>query len=81
MAYSRKTASRYGGRRSAGRGSARRGSSGRSGGSRKAAPRRAGRSVTPRQQKVVVELVYRDASEIARPQGVVETRKGSKPKL
>lgn len=33
------------------------------------------------QQKVVVELVYREATEVARPQGVVETRKGSKPRL
>lgn len=35
-----------------------------------------------KQQTVRIELVYRaDNGEIARPQGVVETRKGTKPKL
>lgn len=32
-------------------------------------------------QKVVVEVVYREASDIARPDKVVESRKGSKPRL
>lgn len=52
----------------------------------RAAPKRGGgggRGAVKRAptQTVRVELVYRDASEIARPQGVVETRKGSKPRL
>lgn len=33
-------------------------------------------------QTVRIELVYKaDKGEIARPQGVVETRKGTKPKM
>lgn len=82
MAYRRKTT-----RRAASSSRARRSTSySRSAPSRvrrstkRAAPRRRA-AVAPRAQKVVVELVYRDASDVARPQGVVETRKGSKPKM
>lgn len=37
--------------------------------------------MSTRPQTVRIEVVYRDAGEVARPQGVVEERKGSKPKL
>lgn len=85
MAYARKTRSRaraaYGNSRSGGYGRAPARGVRRVAARGRKAPRRVSRAPAARAQKVVVELVYRDASEVARPQGVVETRKGSKPKL
>lgn len=45
---------------------------------------RASKRVTARRapaQVVRIEMVYRDASPVARPQGTVELKKGAKPKL
>ena len=82
--YANKSGRRAGGtvRRASGRGgsgSRRTGNRGVRRGASRTGTRRA--RVSTRPQTVRIEVVYRDAGEVARPQGVVEERKGSKPKL
>lgn len=85
MAYARRSATRSRARSTA------RGSTGykrapartvrRSASRSRPATRRVTRARAAPAQRVVVELVYRDASEVARPQGVETSTKSSKPKL